>query len=251
MKRGEFVKIVVVASLVCSSGVAYAQTVTIDFDATVSSVSGARTGVAESEFNTETGLSFDDFEVTDSFNVRLFVDLSQSGVNNAIAAFANPSNGQSPLDPPFLETFLQAGGVSVSPNDFPGAVGDTGNPDADQSLSVSSSRFNVFNDYDNGFNFDIFFNSQGNFGFTSLADFGDVTQAQLDMLTSGNGTFVYSTSAGSAFTSFTIDDATLYSRNGVVVSAVPEVSATGALAAFGCLLALMAFLWERRRLQSA
>ncbi|AXI55029.1 hypothetical protein C1J05_11470 [Sulfitobacter sp. JL08] len=33
--------------------------------------------------------------------------------------------------------------------------------------------------------------------------------------------------------------------------AVPEVSATGALAAFGSLLAMMAFLWERRRVTAA
>ena len=33
-----------------------------------------------------------------------------------------------------------------------------------------------------------------------------------------------------------------------VITAVPEVSATGSVAAFGSLLALMAFFWERRRL---
>lgn len=36
----------------------------------------------------------------------------------------------------------------------------------------------------------------------------------------------------------------------VIAQSVPEVSATGALAAFGSLLAMMAFLWERRRLVS-
>ncbi|AXI54127.1 hypothetical protein C1J05_06150 [Sulfitobacter sp. JL08] len=36
-----------------------------------------------------------------------------------------------------------------------------------------------------------------------------------------------------------------------VVAAVPEVSAAGALAALGSLLAMMAFLWERRRLPAA
>ncbi|WP_162797938.1 hypothetical protein [Sulfitobacter sp. JL08] len=40
---------------------------------------------------------------------------------------------------------------------------------------------------------------------------------------------------------------TAYIYSSAVVS-VPEVSATGALAAFGSLLAMMAFLWERRRL---
>ena len=38
--------------------------------------------------------------------------------------------------------------------------------------------------------------------------------------------------------------------SGVTLQSVPEVSATGALAAVGSLLAMMAFLWERRRVQS-
>ena len=45
-------------------------------------------------------------------------------------------------------------------------------------------------------------------------------------------------------------DSVILNINPIPPSAVPEVSATGSLAAIASLLALMAFLWERRRVSA-